>query len=51
MSRKRKHISHLSFKIFLRIGQLAKKNKKTKQKTTKRRKDTYQKLLLHISPG
>lgn len=49
MSTKRKHISHLSFKIFLRIGQLAKKNKK--QKTTKRRKDTYQKLLLHISPG
>lgn len=48
MSTKRKHISHLSFKIFLGIGQLA-KNKK--QKTTKRIKDTYQKHLLHISPG
>lgn len=46
MSTKRKHISHLSFKTFLGIGQLA-KNKKT----TKRRKDTYQKLVLHISPG
>lgn len=48
MSTKRKHISHLSFKIFLGIGQLA-KNKKTKN--NEGRKDTYQKLLLHISPG
>lgn len=31
MSRKRKHISHLSFKIFLRIGQLAKKKKQNKK--------------------
>lgn len=38
MSRKRKHISHLSFKIFLRIGQLAKKKQnKTKNNEEKKR--------------
>lgn len=32
MSTKRKHISHLSFKIFLGIGQLAKNKKNKKQR-------------------
>lgn len=32
MSTKRKHISHLSFKIFLGIGQLAKKKKNEEKK-------------------
>lgn len=36
MSTKREHISHLSFKIFLGIGQLA-KNKKTKNNEEKKR--------------
>lgn len=36
MSTKRKHISHLSFKTFLGIGQLA-KNKKTKNNEEKKR--------------
>lgn len=36
MSTKRKHISHLSFKIFLGIDQLA-KNKKTKNNEEKKR--------------
>lgn len=35
MSTKRKHISHLSFKIFLRIGQLAKKTNKKQRREEK----------------
>lgn len=41
MSTKRKHISHLSFKIFLGIGQLAKKKKKQRREETIHTKNFY----------